>query len=77
MGRASHIANKVLFEAKGLGIEPHFVFTESEFRRFVEFMSEEQKLICSKAARDAIAHPLAEAQLAGDIIESCESVEIF
>ena len=77
MGRASHIANRAFFETKGLGIEPHFVFTDSEFRRFVDCLTEEQKLICAKTAREAIAHPLAEAQLAGDIIESCEPVEIF
>lgn len=77
VGRASHIADKAFFETKGLGIEPHWVFTDSEFRRFIDCLIEEQKLICSKAARDGIAHPLAESQLAGDIIESCESVEIF
>lgn len=77
MGRASHIARKAFFETKDLKIEPHYIFTESEFRRFVEYLTAEQKAICSQVAQDAIAHPLAEAQLAGDVIEASESAEVF
>lgn len=77
MGRAANIAYKSFFETKDLNIEPHYIFTDSEFRHFVECLIGEQKRICSQAAQDAIAHPLAEAQLAGEIIESCESAEVF
>lgn len=77
VGRASHIADKAYFETKGMGIESHYVFTESEFRQFCQCLTAEQRLICSRVAREAISHPLAEAQLAGDIIEAAETPEIF
>ena len=77
MGRAANIARRAFFSTKGMGIEPHVVFTESEFKQFVQYLTAEQRIICAQAARDAIAHPLAEAQIAGEVIEACEAPQIF
>ena len=77
MGRAANIAHKAYFDTKGMSIEPHFVFTESEFKQFVQYLTAEQRIICAQAARDAVAHPFAAAELAGDAIEACATPEIF
>lgn len=76
MGRAANIAQKAMFDEKGLNIEPHYVFTESEFKRFVQFYAAEQRAICANTAiREAVAPPLADA--VGDVIQCCEAPEIF
>lgn len=77
MGRAANIAHKAMFDEKGLNIEPHYVFTESEFRQFVQCYAAEQRAICARAAREAVAHPLAEAVLAGDVVQAAETPEVF
>lgn len=77
MGRAANIAHKAYFDTKGMSIEPHFVFTESEFKQFVQYLTAEQRIICANTARDAVAHPFAEAALAGDAIEACATPEVL
>ena len=77
MGRAANIAQKAMFDDKALNIEPHYIFTESEFRQFVQCVTAEQRAICSQAARDAVAHPFSEAVFAGDVVQACETPEIF
>lgn len=77
MGRAATIAQRAYFDTKGMGIEPHLVFTESEFKTFVRAMTAEQRQLCAEAARNAVAHPFAEAELAGDAVEACEAPTIL
>ncbi len=77
MGRAANIAHKAMFDEKGLNIEPHYVFTESEFKRFAQCYAAEQRAICAQAAREAVAHPFAEAVFAGDVVQCCDTPELF
>ena len=75
MGRAANIAQRAFFDTKEMHIEPHYVFTESEFRQFVQYLTAEQRIICANAASDVMPH--SEAHLAVDIVQSCETPEIF
>ena len=77
MGRAANIANRVLISTQGMGIEPHYVFTETEFRQFIQCLTAEQRIMCAQAAREAVSHPFAEAELAGEVVEACRPPEVF
>ena len=73
LGKAYAIAQKARFEAKPA--EAMFIFTETELRQYVRYLLAEQKILCAQRAHDAIAHPLSEAQLAGNVIEAAPDVE--
>ena len=75
MGKAANIAKKAFFDTEGTA-PPMFVFTEDEFDRFVHFFAKEQKIICGQTAREVTGFRHELSELAGDLVESCESVEV-
>lgn len=75
MGRAAHIAQRAFFETKEMPIEPHYIFTESEFRQFVQYVTAEQRVICANAASDVMPH--VGTHFAIDIVQACDTPEIF
>lgn len=74
MGRAYNMAQKARLKNAG-NREPVFKFKEIEFRRFVYYLTSEQKNICSQQARDIM--PRMNSNFVADVIESAPDVEVF